>query len=121
MAFEPVSEKEILILPGVAAVLDALTWAICNDGEGIITPAPFYTGFKGMVSGRARGVLIPATFQCLQGYRGLDDVFDPEMNGKALEHALLRASPEGVIVKAVLISKYDNPNSEVTYSSEVLI
>ncbi|PQE06902.1 acc synthase protein [Rutstroemia sp. NJR-2017a BVV2] len=112
-AFEPVLEKELLILPGVAAVIDALTWSLCNDGEGIITPVPFYTGFKPMTSGRARGVLIPAPFQCVEGYRSLEDIFNPEMNKKALERTLLQATQDGVKVRALMISKYDNPNPEV--------
>ncbi|CCT61193.1 hypothetical protein IAQ61_004988 [Plenodomus lingam] len=106
---EPVLQKELLVLPGVAAVIDALTWAICNEGEGIITPAPFYTGFKAMNALRAGGVLIPAFFKSVEGYRGLDDVFDPDMNLKALEKTLLRATQDGVTVRAVLISNPHNP------------
>jgi hypothetical protein len=87
-------------------VLDALTWAICNDGEGIITPAPFYTGFKPMSNVRAGGVLIIAEFKGLDGYRGLDSVFEPGMNARALERAMLKAQREGIKVRAVLISKY---------------
>jgi aspartate/methionine/tyrosine aminotransferase len=106
-------EKELLVLPGVAAVIDALTWSICNDDEGIITPAPYYTGFKPVTSGRSRGILVPALFQCVDGYRGLDDIFDPEMNKKALENTLLQATQDGVKVRAVMISKYENPSSQV--------
>ncbi|KAH7087018.1 putative acc synthase [Paraphoma chrysanthemicola] len=106
---KPVSQKELLILPGGAAVTDVLTWAICNDGEGIITPAPYYTGFKHMSSLRAGGVLVPARFEGLEGYTGLDDVFDADMNRKALERSFLRATREGVTVRGVLISNPHNP------------
>ncbi|KAH7384625.1 putative acc synthase [Pyrenochaeta sp. MPI-SDFR-AT-0127] len=108
-ASEPVLEKELLVLPGVVAVIDALTWSICNDDEGIITPMPFYTGFKHAISVGARGVLIPAPFQCVEGYNGLDDVFDPEMNRQALEKALFQATQDGVKVRAVMISNPHNP------------
>ncbi|KAI2487141.1 Aspartate/tyrosine/aromatic aminotransferase [Pyrenophora tritici-repentis] len=106
---EPVLEKELLVLPGVAAVIDALTWAICNEGQGIITPAPFYTGFKPMSAVRAGGVLIPAPFKSVEGYYGLDDVFDPILNSKSLERTLLQATPDGVTVRAVMISNPHNP------------
>ncbi|KAF2683380.1 PLP-dependent transferase [Lentithecium fluviatile CBS 122367] len=106
---EPVLQKELLVLPGVAAAIDALTWAICNESEGIITPAPFYTGFKPMSALRAGGVLIPAPFKSVEGYRGLDDVFDPDMNRKALEKTLLQATQDGITVRAVLISNPHNP------------
>lgn len=108
-AYQPVQETEIIILPGVMAVLDALAWSICNEGEGIIVPLPFYTGFSPGVGERARGVLIPAPFQSLQEYKGLDDVFDPKMNLRALESALLKAKGDGLRVRAVMISKYEIP------------
>ncbi|KAI0173471.1 putative acc synthase [Hypoxylon sp. FL1284] len=106
---EPVLEKEILILPGVVAVIDALTWSICNDSEGIIVPVPFYTGFGPAVSERARGVLIPAEFQSIEGYRGLDDTFAPEMNRKALENSMQKATRDGVKVRAVMLTNPHNP------------
>lgn len=106
-AREPVLEQELLVLPGVVAVIDALAWSICNDGEGIIVPLPFYTGFKPAVGERARGVLIPAPFQLVPGYRGLDDIFDPEINRMALSNALVEAEKGGVKARAVMISKYE--------------
>ncbi|CAI6227106.1 unnamed protein product [Periconia digitata] len=105
----PVSGREILVLPGVVAVLDALAWSICNEGEGILTPVPFYTGFNPAISTRARAKLLPVSFRDLEGYRDLDDVFDPEMNAKALENALHKATKDGVKVRAVMISNPHNP------------
>ncbi|KAI2463100.1 putative acc synthase [Annulohypoxylon bovei var. microspora] len=108
-AHEPVKETEVLILPGVMAALDALTWSICNEDEGIITPMPFYTGFKPALGERSKGVLIPASFQSIEGYRSLLDVFDPDMNKQALEDALQKAARDGVKVRAVMISNPHNP------------
>jgi aspartate/methionine/tyrosine aminotransferase len=45
-AHKPVLENEVLILPRVVAVIDALAWSACNDAEGIIVPVPFYTGLQ---------------------------------------------------------------------------
>ncbi|PHH75741.1 hypothetical protein CDD82_4307 [Ophiocordyceps australis] len=117
-AHEPVLEKEILILPGVMALIDALAWSICNDGEGIIVPVPFYTGFKPATSTRARGVLVPASIQSVGKYQCLDDVFDPEINRKALEDALLRATQNGVKVRAVMLTKYEIPKLRKLFNLE---
>ncbi|KAK7979953.1 hypothetical protein PG989_012410 [Apiospora arundinis] len=108
-AREPVLENELLILSGVTAVIDALAWSICNDGEGIIVPQPFYTGFKPAVGERARGVLTPASFQSIRGYQSLDDIFDPAMNVEAFENALRQATKDDVRVRAVLLSNPHNP------------
>ncbi|KAJ8130028.1 hypothetical protein O1611_g3606 [Lasiodiplodia mahajangana] len=106
---DPVRDTDVLILPGVMSVLDALTWSICNENEGIIVLMPFYTGFKPAVQERSRGVLIPAAFQSLDGYQSLDDVFSPKMNRQALESALRKAASDGVKVRSVLISNPHNP------------
>ncbi|KAI0444736.1 putative aminotransferase class I and II family protein [Xylaria telfairii] len=108
-AEKPVLEKELLILPGVGGVLDALAWSICNDGEGIIIPAPFWSGISQSAGERARGVLIPATYQSVEGYHGLDDLFDPEINRKALENALQQATRDNVKVRSVMLCNPHNP------------
>ncbi|KAI1145103.1 putative acc synthase [Nemania diffusa] len=108
-AHEPVKDTDVLILPGAMAVLDALAWSICNEDEGIITPMPFYTGFRPGLAERSSGVLIPASFQGIEGYQGLHYVFNPEMSRQALENALDKASRDGVKVRAVVISNPHNP------------
>lgn len=104
-AHEVVVKEEILVLPGVISVIDSLTWAVCNEEDGIIVPLPYYTGFRPAVKERSRGVLIPAEFQGLDGYRGLDDIFEPETNRKALERALAKSVQNGIKARAVLLSK----------------
>ncbi|GAW27427.1 putative PLP-dependent transferase [Rosellinia necatrix] len=104
-AERPVLEKEILIFPGVAGVLDALAWSICADGEGIIIPVPFWSGISQGFGERARVVMIPATYQSVEGYQGLDDLFDPDINRKALENALQKATKDKVVVRGVMLCR----------------
>ena len=104
-AYKAVLENEILVFPGAVAVLDALAWSICDEGDGIIVPLPFYMGFKPAVGERSRAVLIPASFQSVKGYQDFDDIFEPEMNRKALENALSKATQDGVRVRAVMLCK----------------
>ncbi|KAK4044056.1 putative aminotransferase [Parachaetomium inaequale] len=106
---EPVRQEDILVLPGVTSVIDSLAWSICNEGEGIIVPQPFYMGFAVDIPTRARAVIVPALFQSLEGYKGFDDVFDPGMNVKALEEALRGAEEKGTKVRAVLLTNPHNP------------
>ncbi|KAK3987206.1 putative 1-aminocyclopropane-1-carboxylate synthase [Cladorrhinum sp. PSN332] len=108
-ARESVSPEDIIVMAGVTPVIDSLTWAICNEGEGIIIPQPFYAGFSSDVPTRARGVVIPAWFQDLEGYTGFDDVFDAEMNKKALQRALEQAASQGIKAKAIILTHPHNP------------
>ena len=95
----------MIILPGVGSAVDVVTWSICDEGEGILVPQPLYNGFELDVTLRARGVLVPAPFHPLEGYRGLHDLFDPEMNWKALQGALENAKAKGTKIKGVIIAQ----------------
>lgn len=106
---EPAKSDDIIVMAGVTPVIDALTWALCNEGEGIIIPQPYYTAFATDIPGRARGVIIPATFQDIEGYKGFDDVFDAEMNVQALETALSNAESKGVKAKGLMLVNPHNP------------
>jgi aspartate/methionine/tyrosine aminotransferase len=102
---EDVRHEDILIMAGVTSIIDSLAWAICNEGEGIIVPHPFYLGFAVDIPTRARAVIVPALFQTLEDYKGFDDVFDAQMNIKSLETALKEAKEKGIKVRAVLLTK----------------
>ncbi|KAK4244483.1 putative aminotransferase [Corynascus novoguineensis] len=97
---EAVQHEDILVLPGVTSVIDNLTWSICNEGQGILIPQPFYSNFFVDIATRARAVIIPALFQSLEGYKGFDDIFDPNMNRKAFEEALQGAEEKGIRIRA---------------------
>ena len=104
-ARDEVKPSEIVILAGVGSTVDSMTWALCDEGEGVIIPRPLYTGFRVDVPGRNRAVILPAAFQDIDGYKGFDDVFDPAVNAKALERAYEKAKQEGGKPKALIISK----------------
>ncbi|KAL2259214.1 hypothetical protein VTK26DRAFT_7184 [Humicola hyalothermophila] len=106
---EPVGHDNLLIFSGVTSVIDNLAWSICNEGEGIIIPQPFYTGFAVDLPTKARAVIVPALFQSLEGYQGLDDVFDPGFNKRALERALAHAKERGIKVRAFILTNPHNP------------
>ncbi|KAK4973363.1 hypothetical protein LTR42_005348 [Elasticomyces elasticus] len=84
-----VTAEQFVIASGVSAVIDHLTWCICDEGEGILFPAPLYTGDD--------GTLDP------------DDIFDATANTRCMERALVQAKQNGVKVKAVMITNPHNP------------
>lgn len=51
------------------------------------------------------------TYEGIEGYKGLEDLFSPGVNRRALESALRRAESEGILVRAVLVSKLVAPMS----------
>lgn len=86
-----------------------MSWAICNEGEGIIIPRPMYGGFILDIPARCGAIAVGAEYQDVGGYSGFDNVFVPEMNRKALEAAYAKALKKGVKCRALLISQYAFP------------
>lgn len=107
--FHPVVQTksdEFVVTAGVTAMIDHLTWSICNEGEGILFPMPLYTGFTNDVPTRSRGRLVPVSFKREDGTVVLDDVFDAQANTRCLERAFAQAGRDGMWIRAVMITKY---------------
>ncbi|XWW92727.1 hypothetical protein V2A60_000653 [Cordyceps javanica] len=95
----------VFITCGLASAIDALAWATCNDGEGILVPLPLYNGFTVDILNRSNARVVGITYTDIEGYSGIDSIFRPDLNTRALEAALSRAYKEGVTLRALLISK----------------
>lgn len=102
---ETITADNILITPGLASAIDGLAWSICEDGDAILIPRPFYNGFTVDLLNRSNAQIVGVTYQDIEGYSNLDDLFRPDINAKALEAALRRARDDGLNVKALMISK----------------
>ncbi|PCD23201.1 hypothetical protein AU210_014724 [Fusarium oxysporum f. sp. radicis-cucumerinum] len=75
---EPIGVDNIFITPGLASAIDALIWAICDEGDAILIPLPLYNGFNVDVFNRSNVRVIGVSYTGVKGYSTLDDLFDPE-------------------------------------------
>ncbi|KAH6889398.1 pyridoxal phosphate-dependent transferase [Thelonectria olida] len=110
--FQPrktVTMDNIFITPGVASAIDALAWAICNEGEGILIPLPLYNGFVVDIANRSNVRVIGIRYEGIEGYSDLEDLFHPGVNRRAIEAALRQAKADGTTIRALLISHPHNP------------
>lgn len=101
----PVTQKELLVTCGVAALIDTLTWCICDDLEGILIPQPLYVGFKIDIEMRSRGQQLPVSFLESDREYSVDHTFEPEANRRAFERAFKENTEKGIKVRAVILSK----------------
>ncbi|KOC10230.1 hypothetical protein AFLA70_51g004711 [Aspergillus flavus AF70] len=83
-SLQTITQDNIFVTPGLASAIDALIWAICNDGDGILVPQPYYNGFDFDTLNRSNG-------------------------RRALEVALREAKKNGITIRALLISNPHNP------------
>ncbi|CAH0054584.1 unnamed protein product [Clonostachys solani] len=105
----PVTGDELIISSGLAAAIDCLTWNICDEGDGILVPQPFYAGFITDIELRSRARVLPVSYRRKGRPYHLLDAFDPEITHQALQDALEKYDRSGVKIRAVLISNPHNP------------
>ncbi|KAK5166421.1 uncharacterized protein LTR77_007964 [Saxophila tyrrhenica] len=117
---KPTQPDEFIITAGVTAMIDHLTWSICNEGEGILLPQPLYTGFTNDIPTRSKGKLVPVSFAREDGSVVLDDVFDPEANLRCFERAYAESQRNGAKIKGVMITNPHNPLGKC-YSKEAIV
>ncbi|KGO59252.1 Pyridoxal phosphate-dependent transferase, major region, subdomain 2 [Penicillium expansum] len=115
----PVSQNEILVTSGVAALIDTLTWCICDDNEGILIPQPLYVGFEIDIQMRSRGQMIPVSFLEPDREYSVDHTFEPEANRRAFERAYKEGTEKGIKVRAVILLNPHNPLGRC-YSPETI-
>ncbi|KAH7007778.1 pyridoxal phosphate-dependent transferase [Ilyonectria destructans] len=106
---QPLAVKNIFVTPGLASAIDGLAWSICNEGDGILIPLPLYNGFNVDILNRSNVRVIGVSYKGIEGYSELEDLFDPDVNRKAIEAALRKAKDDGISIRALLISHPHNP------------
>jgi aspartate/methionine/tyrosine aminotransferase len=55
-----VDPGDLVVLAGVAPALEILAYALCDPGDGIVVPAPYFAGVDFAFSARAGAEVIPA-------------------------------------------------------------
>ena len=112
---EEIDREDIYVTNGCGTVLEALGYAICNEGDGILIPAPYYCGFKSDLEQRAKVKTYPVF---LTSKPKLDE--KPfALTVENLEETLLRAEDEGGNIRALLLSNPNNPLGTIYTEQEL--
>ena len=109
---EKINAGDVFVMNGCGTVIETLGYSICDEGDGVLIPAPYYTGFKSDLEQRIGVKTIPVQLQC----KG-SNAFTISL--QLLEEALENAEERGIPVKALLLSNPNNPLGTV-YKEEEL-
>lgn len=101
-----ITYDNIIVTPGCASAIDALAFSICDEGEGILIPQPLYNGFNFDLLNRSNVHVVGVKYEGVEGYTGINDLFQPEVNKVALKAALSQARQDGITIRALLVSKW---------------
>lgn len=96
--------EQIIVAAGCSVVLDMITYSLCNPGEAILIPTPYYPGFDSDLKAKAEAKVIPIPLSSAQNFA---------LTANLVSETLQTARARGDIVKALLISSPNNPLGQV--------
>lgn len=102
MPSAPLTQNHIALAQGATGVLDALAYILCEEGDEILCPAPYYGGFRRDIETRSKVKL-----RVVGGDGRLVDRLKGEHN---------QSIKEGKTVRAVLITNPGNPDGKILES-----
>lgn len=108
-----IDPTEVLLSSGASAMIEMLTFALCDPGDVILIPAPYYSGFRSDVTARAQVILEPLQMPSRTHFRiGLEDL-ERGYQEVAKKYGKGR-------IKAILLSSPSNPIG-ISYSQSELL
>lgn len=105
-----VDAENLVVVSGATAALDVLATVLCDPGEAILVPAPYYAAFDTDLTARSGARLLPVPMSAANGF-----ALDPT----AVDRALTEAARDGVVVRAIAVTSPSNPVGHV-HSAAVL-
>ncbi|MGW7348535.1 aminotransferase class I/II-fold pyridoxal phosphate-dependent enzyme [Streptomyces sp. NPDC054854] len=106
----PLDADDLVVISGATGALDAIASVLCDPGEAIVVPSPYYGAFDTDLGGRSGARILPAPLSPDDGFR---------LTADAVDRALKEARSRGTSVRAVALSSPSNPIGEV-HPPEVL-
>ncbi|MDI1465899.1 aminotransferase class I/II-fold pyridoxal phosphate-dependent enzyme [Catellatospora sp. KI3] len=106
----PVDPEDLVIVSGATGALDVIATALCDPGEAIVVPVPYYGALDTDLTGRSGAVLVPVA-------PGPGDGLTP--GPAAVAEAVRRARDRGVTVRALAITSPHNPLGRVYPAGEL--
>ncbi len=99
-----VDPEDLMVVSGATAALDIVASALCDPGQAILVPAPYYSAFDTDLCGRSGARLIPVPSAASTGFQ-----LDP----MAFDQILTDTRRHGVAVRAIAITSPGNPLGHV--------
>ncbi|MFE0460979.1 aminotransferase class I/II-fold pyridoxal phosphate-dependent enzyme [Kitasatospora sp. NPDC058965] len=96
----PVDPEHLVLVSGASAALDVIASVLCDPGEAIVLPAPYYGAFDTDLGGRSGARLVPAPLRSGTGFA---------LELEPIDRALRLAARAGATVRAIALATPANP------------
>jgi aspartate/methionine/tyrosine aminotransferase len=99
-----IDPANLVVVSGATAALDIAATVLCDPGEVIVVPAPYYSALDVDLVGRSGARLVPVSMASAGGF-----ALDPA----ALDRALDGLRRDGAVVRAFAVTSPSNPQGQV--------
>jgi aspartate/methionine/tyrosine aminotransferase len=99
-----VDAEDLVVVAGTSVVLEILAHVLCDPGDGIVVPAPYYSGLDDDLAGRSGARIVPAPLDPANGFA---------LTAEAVERAIVQARGRGQTLRAVALLSPNNPLGHV--------
>ncbi|WP_103354545.1 aminotransferase class I/II-fold pyridoxal phosphate-dependent enzyme [Amycolatopsis sp. CA-128772] len=99
-----VDADELVVVSGASAALDIAASVLCDPGDAVVVPAPYYGALEVLLTARSGARLLPAPMRAADGFR-----LDPAVVAETVTAARRR----GETVRALVLTSPDNPTGRV--------
>lgn len=106
----PVAGADLVVVSGATAALDLIATALCDPGEAIAVPVPYYGALDTDLTGRSGARIVPVAPEPGDG---------PVPGATAVMGAVARARAAGVVVRALALTSPHNPLGRVYRETEL--
>lgn len=96
----PVDPEDVLVVSGATAALDIIASVLCDPGEAIAVPVPYYGALDTDLAGRSQATLLPVSPAPGDGVLP---------GAAAVAEAVTRARAAGVTVRTLALTSPHNP------------
>jgi len=114
---EPVDPFNLMLLSGMSNIIYVLGYIICDPGDGILIPSPYYGGFNTDLTAQSVDV-IPFPVD-LYSEPGPEDSSPFQLTAQKLEDSFEKAKRQNIRIRALLLTNPQNPLGDV-YSGDLL-
>ncbi|XP_071809347.1 1-aminocyclopropane-1-carboxylate synthase-like protein 1 [Asterias amurensis] len=116
-AVMPVDPTKMAVLNGADSGLEAFGHIICDAGEAVLVPAPYYYGIHRSLKVRFDVNVYPIP---LSSEPKSDETKPFELTVERAEQAYKKATQEGIVVKGLFLVNPNNPLGDVYSRQQVL-
>ncbi|XP_022106369.1 1-aminocyclopropane-1-carboxylate synthase-like protein 1 [Acanthaster planci] len=114
---KPLDPENIIIMNGGGICMEALSFSICDPGDGVMVASPYYGGIENDIVLRPEAKIIPVHFYS-KSEPGLTEPF--EITISKFESVYKEETEKGMKIRAVVFMNPNNPLGDVYPKQMVL-